>query len=549
MLCVQKEVGGYNIRLTLASEEPFDCLPQFWLTEPQKLGKRAHVLLRSLRNEMLGFVCVNDRDSVSVNFSLPLLVVEESLKRHFSLLERAITDSTWNEQELLREFYSNWLQNCISERKELLVCCSDPKLQRLNVYSPMDGAKYGIESHYLVEPADYSLSSVSQLRYSAKNSKRNISGKAIVVPIEALTPAPSTEESLAEWYINTIQALPVATKQSLQQFYGQWRDKEYWVIFTAITILNERAWFAVKLTCQSKKTLPTTLEKLKNWQVQALAVRMFSQENVVRRGGGNPNLKGKNVALVGAGSVGCEIAHKLSSAGVRNLTIFDDDVYSMENLYRHTLPERLVGFGKSPALVGNLHSQFPWSNATWSTKLLLELCNNTKALSQYDLIVIAIGRPTHELLFKKYLLDSGIKVPVINCWLEGFGVGGHAVLDVPDNKGCLLCSYVCLESGRRGLSSNLNFIEQNQNVTKNTAGCGDQFISYGAVCSAQTAIMATDLAIKFLEGKVTESCKVSWKGDDTDAVNEGIRLNHRYYHFEKSLERLPLLDEDCDICN
>lgn len=118
-----------------------------------------------------------------------------------------------------------------------------------------------------------------------------------------------------------------------------------------------------------------------------------------------------------------------------------------------------------------------------------------------------------------------------------------------DSKGCLRCAYVDQSDLSRGLASNLNFLETNQDVTKNHAGCGDLFMPYGAVNAAQTAIIASDLAIHFLSGSIVESCKVSWKGDDKDAISEGLKTTHRYQSFHKSLERLPLYDEHCDICN
>jgi hypothetical protein len=547
-LIVRAKIGGQELELVLIESEPFTSMPKFVLLNPYRYPNLAHVSARELDGAVIGTICVNDRDSVSVNFARPELAAEESLRRHISLLERTITDPEWNERELLREFYSNWLEVCdLKGERPLLVACAAPVLQSLAVYSPQQNAKFGLDSHYLVEPSDISLSPITGINWSATRAKRSLAGKAIVVPIDVLRPAPSDAQSVQEWYIQTIEKLPEETRENLQHKYGQWREKQYWVIFTAETVSSERTWFVVKLTSKSKKTLPVKRENFELWKIKAQAVRIFSHDNVVRRGGGKVELQGKRVALVGAGSVGCEIAHKLSSAGISKLTIFDSDVYSIDNLYRHILPEQLVGFNKSEALSFKLHSQFPWSNAKSSTQELLEI-DKTK-WSSFDLIIIAIGRPTHELLFKQQLLDYEIEVPVINCWLEGFGVGGHAVLDIPGSKGCLLCSYVCTESGMRGLSANLNFIEQNQNVTKNIAGCGEQYISYGAVCSAQTALMATDLAIKFLDGKVSESCKVSWKGDDDEATQEGIRLTHRYYHFDNSFKRLPLLDEDCDVCN
>ncbi|WP_318351667.1 hypothetical protein [Klebsiella pneumoniae] len=42
---------------------------------------------------------------------------------------------------------------------------------------------------------------------------------------------------------------------------------------------------------------------------------------------------------------------------------------------------------------------------------------------KYDLIIIAIGAPTQERLFHDYLIKEKINVPVINTWVEGYGIG------------------------------------------------------------------------------------------------------------------------------
>ena len=218
------------------------------------------------------------------------------------------------------------------------------------------------------------------------------------------------------------------------------------------------------LKSKKKQCLPTTSKQLQNWKLKAIPIRHFNKEVVLPRGGAKLGLAASKVALIGAGSVGCEIAHKLSAAGVQNLDIYDPDIYSIDNLYRHLLTEEYINCYKSSALNFQLKRQFLWSKSEGFTGKLLDL-RKKQLLMSYDLIVIAIGSPTHERLFKEYLIEQSIDVPVINTWLEGFGVGGHALLDVPDSKGCLLCSYVCPETLTRGLSSNLNFIELRLNLT------------------------------------------------------------------------------------
>ncbi len=107
------------------------------------------------------------------------------------------------------------------------------------------------------------------------------------------------------------------------------------------------------------------------------------------------------------------------------------------------------------------------------------------------------------------------------------------------------CSLKLLPKRKYGL----NFLEDNQDLTINHAGCGDLFLPYNAMYSAQTALVASELAVKYLLGKISESSKISWKGDASDAVSNGFKLKHRYDVFSKSLQVTPLHNPYCDICD
>ena len=90
---------------------------------------------------------------------------------------------------------------------------------------------------------------------------------------------------------------------------------------------------------------------------------------------------------------------------------------------------------------------------------------------------------------------------------------------------------------------------ENQDFTVNHAGCGDLYLPYTGLDSSQTGMLASRLAIQSLSGQLTESKKVSWKGDEQRAVQGGFELTHRFHHFSKNLLSLPLHSEKCDVCN
>ncbi|AYV24972.1 ThiF family adenylyltransferase [Vibrio mediterranei] len=547
-IAISLEIAEKKIDLIHFLTSEITRLPVFYLINPRDVGHLAHVLFFKVADVEYGSICVNDKDSVSVNFNMPLLAIEESLNRHIGILDRAVTDPDWNRKELLREFKSCWLNVCDFDERPVLLTNDSGALEEIDVYKPVKNFKFGVRSYYLAQSEKTDLAAAAKV-YWQDSSGRNLAGKAVVLPLTEIEPAPLEKEQLTTWYLAVLLKQEPDLLKKLSENYGRWKTHEYWIVFNA-QVPSGTVWFCLYFKSKKGKkySLPLTEAQLRHWNVKAVPIRLFNKEAVLPRGGANLDLATSKVALIGAGSVGSEIAHKLSAAGIQNLDIYDNDIYQIDNLYRHILPEEYLNLEKSYGLSYHLARQFLWSKAAPSKKKLLQL-RNSQLISSYDLIVIAIGSPTHERIFKEYLLEKGIKVPVINTWLEGFGVGGHAVLDIPDSAGCLLCAYVCPDTLSRGLSSNLNFIEPNQDVTINMSGCGEQFISYSAICSAQTALIASDLAIKCLEGKITASSKVSWKGSEHDAVAHGVSLTNRFYQFSDSLQVKPLIHEDCDVCN
>ncbi len=82
----------------------------------------------------------------------------------------------------------------------------------------------------------------------------------------------------------------------------------------------------------------------------------------------------------------------------------------------------------------------------------------------------------------------------------------------------------------------------------NQGGCGTQFLPYSGIVAGYTATIAADLAVRFLEGQVANSSKVSWKGSDAAAKWASLAVTWRYRHFTESLHTLPLHDRNCDFC-
>ncbi|MFK5948257.1 MAG: ThiF family adenylyltransferase [Methylococcales bacterium] len=534
------DIDGQQLKLIHTRVNELQNLPLFYLKDPSDFGNLAHVLPFS--NAKYGSICVSDQDSISINFEKPMLVFEDSLKRHIDLLSKVILDKGWNEHELLREFYSNWLNIC-STTKTDFICAASGAMEEIKIFNPVSDRKWGCEGKYL--GITESATSLADFSYIARqgSQKRSIAGDGFVIPLDNLNPAPANVGGITEWYIQTIQ------NNNFPVSFMQKKGKRFWLIFNAETP-SGLTWFGLNLDFKGKgkKTLPKKAENLSNWDINPISITIFNKERLMPRSGANLDLEKKSVLLIGCGSVGGEIALKIGAAGIGEINLCDPDEYSLDNIYRHVLNDVYIGCNKALAIKFSLESKYPWIKTKHLNGKLLDL-RNKKFIESYDLILIAIGSPTHERLFHDFLLENNIKTPVINTWLEGYGIGGHAVLDLQDKNGCLRCAYVDLQTGSRGLASNINFLEPNQDLTINHAGCGDLFLPYNAASAAQTALIVTDLAIQVLLGENISSSKVSWKGRSHNVESAGFSVTHRYTAFNESLEVLPLYNDDCDICN
>lgn len=525
-------------------------LPSFYLVDCSSYGNLAHVL-QSQEYENLGAICINDLDSVSVNFERPELAFEESINRHIQLLSTVIEDPNFNQQELLREFNANWLNSVskISSSSEKALYCSSNshEFEELEIYKPIRSERFSsIPASYISLSTAGSGSEIGE--YFGK-AKRILHKEALcfVIPLKKVDlELPKTESALKEWLYNSLEGVDSCTKLALNKQLMSRKSKEFWLALN-LTTPSGITWFGVRLTRKHKKTFPNTIDKYLDWKICPINIEVFNKDRLMPRSGANSSLTNKSVLLVGCGSVGCEVADKLGAAGVGNISITDPDVLTVSNTYRHSLNQDFIHFPKAQTVSWQLTQKYPWINATGYNSRLLDL-RDKKILSQVDIIIIAIGAPTQERLFNEYLTKYNIKTPVIYTWLEGYGIGGHAILSIPGKKGCLRCAYVDISTGNRGLASNLNFLQPNQNIIKNHAGCGDMFIPYGSISSAQTALIAANLAIDNLNDKQNTSAKISWKGDRIDADKESLALTRRYNTFNSSLKKQPLHNQACDVC-
>lgn len=543
---VNVTIGCYDVKLIHIKVKELTSMPAFYLKNPHQFPRLAHTT--SYKDFNLASLCVNVTDSVSVNYEVPEIAFEDSLKRHIELLTKCLTNSTWNKDELLREFLASWYSLNDTKFNDILCLVDSPEFCKLKVYAPE--GKYGLRSSVLVHPEDYDLATKEPFFKIQVAQRKKSHDLGFILPLPSITSIPWTASDLPQWFLEHFELLDANTKKNFITTFAQTRKNTFWLIFN-IDTPSGKSWFGLKFQYKKSKinkTFPLKLESFTEWNIEACSIKLFDKSSLIPRGGAFCNLQDKHVLLVGCGSVGGYIADQLASCGLGNLTLVDSDTISIENTYRHYLSIDYLNWEKTTGLRFQIATKYPWISIKPVNACLLDF-RNVSILNSFDLVIIAIGSPTKERIFHDYCIKNDVETAVINTWTEGYGVGGHAVLDIPEKKGCLRCAYVDNENLCRGLVSNLNFLKPNQDLTRNLSGCGNAFLPYSNLSAIQTASITTDLALKFLQGKVKNSSKVSWKGSDLDALNENLELTDRYSSFSKSLLITPLLNPECDICN
>ncbi|MGP9768789.1 ThiF family adenylyltransferase, partial [Halomonas sp. AOP13-D3-9] len=420
-LSVCVDIDGRLVTLVHFCIDELQNLPHFFLKNPSSFGGLAHVL--TVQNlDGLSSICVNHLDSVSVNFEKPEFAFEESIKRHIELLTPLITDFEFNQRELLREFSTNWYVNTrslLSKSPKTLYCTSRiANFTQMDIYKPISpDSVMSISASFTALPYEGNDQDVARFfKIDSRQQQKDATG--FILPLQSIDPViPSNADGLKAWVLDALQRLLPETKSRVDKELFSVRAKEFWLVLNIATP-SGKSWVGVKLSLGKKRTFPLTPEKMRLWRIEPVFVEIFNKELMLPRSGASLSLDNKKVLLVGCGSVGSEIAHKLGSAGIGHIDIADPDSFSTSNLYRHTLDGYKTGWPKALAVAFQLKAKFPWLNVNGSLNSLLDY-RSPEVSKLYDLVIIAIGAPTHERLFHDYLEKSGVKVAVIYSWLEG----------------------------------------------------------------------------------------------------------------------------------
>jgi hypothetical protein len=210
-----------------------------------------------------------------------------------------------------------------------------------------------------------------------------------------------------------------------------------------------------------------------------------------------PTLAGKNVQLIGCGSVGSYLAQALARLGAGAhggvLRIVDPQLVEAENVGRHWLGLSSLFLPKAQAVVAELEKQFPSSQFTYLVRDVREV----RGLYNADLIVDATGiEPLSEVINALHCERNRAKAaPVLHVWVAGNGDAVQGLwVDSPE-YGC----YRCLRLPRGSRYRDERFPVLTREPEMRRVGCGD-YRPYAVSAPMNAAALASEFVMDWLSG-------------------------------------------------
>lgn len=516
--------------------------PEFYLIDRSSYGLIAHVGWP--RGNDLGLICSGASDVVSLNYHMPEKIYEATLNKARETIEPVLEDASENQKQCLEEFYGHWKWASGSGGDYLFVVAP----QQLSV-TELKVKNRGTKRCHLA--TSLNTSGVGEnycLISNVEKSKAHSHVNGMFIPLTNLAAPPAPNEDIKEWWKGLLTFQREELLSDLQsKSIRLHKVKSFWIVCQG-SHGGIETWFGIKAESDKKRRLPIHPNHLTDWKFRPIEVDVHSKSRLLPRGGASTDFQDKKVTLIGCGSVGSQIAEQLVCAGIGKLHLVDIDSFRSENLYRHKLNMNFAGANKAKGMAIKLQHEYPYTTITNDEERLLNI--PIDKLSSADLIIVAIGSPTDERAFNEKLFNEGVNVPVIYCWLEGFGVAGHMVYVAGDHKsGCLECAYISPETGDIRMHSSMNFLMANEPVAKDIGGCGTLFLPYSHLDAIQTSTMVSREAVEVLSGKAEKSFKQSWVGSDRDAKKAGIAFTCQNDEIvEGSIIRSGLEQSQCPCC-
>ncbi|GKX37620.1 hypothetical protein SOASR014_13590 [Pectobacterium carotovorum subsp. carotovorum] len=248
--------------------------------------------------------------------------------------------------------------------------------------------------------------------------------------------------------------------------------------------------------------------------------RYLSQRNMPA----SKTLAGKNLVVVGCGTIGGYLSDMLVKAGAGTcggkLTLVDFDSLLPQNIGRHRLGFPDLLSNKAEAMAKELKRLAPGAEIR-----SLPVDVKQAKLGEPDLLIDATGE---ESLGHWLCGHYPRPTPMLSVWIEGPGTAVRALLRTNSPSACYRCLW---HSNRRGeLRSTLDPLP----TILAGHGCEGLYVPFPASVSVHAASLGAEMAIDWVNGVYSPALR-------TRLVDHGHQLG--------TTDCDPLPDQECPLCN
>ena len=351
---------------------------------------------------------------------------------------------------------------------------------------------------------------------------------------------PDNRKQLSVGYINSLLALAEQENEKIKVVINKLR-KQIIIIFELFQPNKSPVLIGAFCSNATLGIQNNTLQLTKDTIINPLCIerndRKFLQSRVADSA--NP-LVGKSFLIIGCGSIGGYLGTYMAKAGCDDLTFVDNQTLDEENIYRHVLGMKYVGFNKAVAMRKYLCDEIPYLNVQSRDFAIQYLVRNGVIdFTKFDVIISTTGNHNVNRWLNRYAQENLVTVPVIYAWNEPLDVGCHAALFNQSWNGDYEKLFSRdLEAGT--LFDNTSYCDQNQEITRNFLGCGSSYIPYGTEVSIQSAMLVLDLIKRLFTGRVNHNVIISWKGSGYFFTKAGLKCTDVYKNQKEPLVEIVL---------
>ena len=490
--------------------------------------------------ELTGKLCLFDLEGVLIDVDFAGLM-QQCVLQAIKIISDGINET--NKLDFIKEFNLYWLQ--LPDIKSVKFAAPEQKESGLVKFiwdTPQKKANESIQDYRKRKKASNIYASMTDYlsfnRWKITGSQRN--GLYLFLESKDYIFPPDIRSQLSIGYINSLLALAAAEDEKIRAVVNK-LSKQTIIIFELLQ--PDKSSLMIGAFCNNAKLVikNNTLQLTDDTIINPLYVERNDRKFIQSRVADSANpLAGKSFLIIGCGSIGGYLGTYMAKAGCDDLTFVDNQTLAAENIYRHVLGMKFLGFYKADAMREYLFIEIPYLNVKsrdFGIQYLVR--NGVIDFTKFDVIISATGNHNVNRWLNRYVQENSITVPVIYAWNEPLDIGCHAALFNQSWNG----DYEKLFS--RDLNTGTLFdktayCEQNQEFTRNLLGCGSSYIPYGNEVSIQTAMLALDLLKRLFTGRVNHNVVISCKGSGYFFMKAGLKCTYVYTNQKEPIVEIVL---------